>query len=125
MSRQDFFALRLAFIAELELVQARIGASRCQQLAMSSALHDTAAVEHENLRRMLDRGETMGDDEDGPSLEQAIDRFLNEPLRFGIERGGSLIEDENRRIDEERARDRDALPLSARQAGAALSEQRV
>src|SRR5687768_3206744 len=96
MSRQDFFALRLAFIAELELVQARICASRCQQLAMSSALHDTAAVEHENLRRMLDRGETMGDDEAVPSLEQAIDRFLTDPLRFVIERGGSPTEEKNR-----------------------------
>src|SRR5687767_4824888 len=92
---------------------------------MGSTLYDTATVEHEDLRRVLDRGETMGDDEHRPPLEQPIDRLLDEPLRFGIERGGRLVEDENRRIDEERARDRDALPLSAGQASAALSEQGV
>src|SRR5688500_9276457 len=106
MSRQDFFALRLAFIPELQVVQTRIGAARRQQLAMRDALHDATALEHEDLRRMLNRREAMGDDEYRASLEQPIDRLLNQPLRLGVEGRRGLVEDENRRVNEEGTRDR-------------------
>ena len=46
-------------------------------------------------------------------------------LGFGIERRGRLVEQDQRRILDQRARDRDALALAARKAQPALADQRV
>src|SRR5687767_13609607 len=88
-------------------------------------LDDAPTIEHENLRRVLNSREPVRDDEDRAPLEQAIDRLLDQALRLGIEGRGRFIENENRRIDEERTRDRNALPLPAGQAGSALTQERV
>lgn len=52
------------------------------------------------------------------------ERGLDLVLRLGVGEGGGLIEDEHRRIDEDRAGDRDALSLPAREP-AVLPEHRV
>lgn len=67
----------------------------------------------------------MRDDEAGPVLHEDFERLLNELFGFRIERGGRLVENENRRVLEERARDGHALPLPHGQARASLSHDRV
>ena len=74
---------------------------------------------------MDDRREPVRDDEHRAAGEQSVDRLLHESFRLGVERRRRLVENEDRRIDEQRARDREALPLAARQARAALAEHRV
>src|SRR5687767_10452513 len=125
MSRQDFFALRFAFLPELQVVQASVGAALGKQLAVRSTLDDSPAIEHQNLRRVLNRGEPVRDHEHGAALEEPIDRFLHETLRFGIERRRGLIENEDGWIDEQRTRDRDALSLASGESSPALAEERV
>ena len=46
-------------------------------------------------------------------------------LGFGVERRGRLVEQQDRRVLQHRARDRDALPLPAREPHAVLADQRV
>ena len=45
-------------------------------------------------------------------------------LAFGVERRGRFVEQQQRRIAQDRARDRDPLPLSARERNAALANLR-
>ena len=50
---------------------------------------------------------------------------LDDALAFVIERAGRLIEDQDARIADEGARDRDALALAAREPAAPLADDRV
>ena len=77
-------------------------------------LDDFTPLEHENLVGVHDSRETVRDDEDRSSGEQTVNRFLHEPFRFRVKGGGRLIENEKRRICEERARNGEALSLAAR-----------
>ena len=67
----------------------------------------------------------MRDRDRRPSLGEPLERLLHEPLRLRVERRGRLVEDEDRRVAQDRARDRDPLLLAAREAVAALADHRV
>src|SRR5437879_4386760 len=47
------------------------------------------------------------------------------PSRRRVDRGSGVVEDEDARVDRERARDRDPLPLSPRERDPALADHRV
>ena len=51
--------------------------------------------------------------------------LLDQRLGLRVEAGGGLVQDQDARIGEDRARDRDALALAARQLHAALADDRV
>ena len=42
-----------------------------------------------------------------------------------VDRRGRVVEDQDARVDEQRARDRDPLPLAARERDPALADDRV
>ena len=52
-------------------------------------------------------------------------RLLDQPLRLGIEGRGRLVEDQDRRVLEQRAGDRQPLPLAAGQPLSALADRRL
>ena len=54
-----------------------------------------------------------------------VERLLHEPLGLRVERRGRLVEHEDRRVAQDRARDREPLLLAAREAVAALADDRV
>jgi hypothetical protein len=58
-------------------------------------------------------------------LQQIVERGLHEPLALGVECAGRLVEQQDRRILEYCARDRDPLPLSTLQPDATLAEKRL
>ena len=96
-----------------------------EQLGVRAALDDLAALEDEDLIGVHDGREPVRDDEHGAAGEQSVDRFLHEALRLRVERGRRFVEDEDRRIGEQRARDRQALALTAGEPRAALAEDGV
>ena len=59
------------------------------------------------------------------SLHQPVERVLDQPLAFGVERGGRFVEQQQGRVAQQRAGDRDALALAARQARAAFAHEGV
>src|SRR5258708_7600342 len=67
----------------------------------------------------------MSDNEDGPAGGNSFHVLLDGPLAFVIERAGRLIEDENARIGNERAGDRDTLALPAGKTAAAFAHDSV
>ena len=74
---------------------------------------------------MHDRREPVRDDEHRAAGEQPVDGLLHEPLGLGVERRRRFVENEDRRIDEQRARDGETLPLAAGEPRAALAEDGV
>ena len=57
--------------------------------------------------------------------EQPVERLLDQALGVAVERAGRLVEDQDARVAQDRARDRDPLALAARQARAALADRRI
>ena len=83
-----------------------------------AALHDPALVHHRDLLRQgPDQCEVVGDEEE-PEVELALqlgEHVDDRRLHRDVERGGDLVADEQLRLGDQRAGDRDALALAARQ----------
>ena len=67
----------------------------------------------------------MRHQEDQPARAPGRQVLEHAPLGLGVERRGRLVEDQDRRVLQHRARDRDALALAGRELRAALAERRV
>src|SRR5512145_3162257 len=103
-----------------------VGAARAGELRVRSLLHDPPALEHDHAIGLADRREAMRDHDHAPAgAEELAQRVLYAPLARRIERARGLVEDQQRRVLEQRAADRDALALSPRAARAAGSDARV
>src|SRR5262245_1741113 len=110
----------------LQLEQAAIDAARARrERSVGALLDDLAAVEHQDAVEAAHRRKTMRDHDRGAALHQPRHRLLDQPFRFRIEARGGLVQDQHRRIRQERARQRHALPLASRQFDAALAHQRA
>src|SRR5204862_8353964 len=91
-------------IDELKVVQFPIHTAPRQQLFVFSRLDNLAAIEDDNLVRAADRRETMRDHERRTPAHQVVERLLHEALRFRVERGRGLVEDQDGRVLEQRTR---------------------
>ena len=91
---------------------------------MGAALGDPAGVEHDDLVGADDGRQAVGDDDGravrGDAVERRLDRFLG----AAVERAGGLVEDQDRRVLQQRAGDRHALLLAARELQPALADHR-
>ena len=86
-----------------------------QQLGVGAALDDAARLHHQDLVGVDDGREPVRDHERGRAAARPLQLGLDGPLVGRIERRGGLVEDQDRRVLQQRARDRDALLLAARQ----------
>ena len=75
-------------------------------------VHDRDAMAHALDDGHVVRNEDVGDAELGLQVEQQIDDLR---LDRYVERGHRLVGDDDPRIERDRARDRDPLPLAARE----------
>ena len=66
--------------------------------------------------------EAVRDHEGGAALHHLVERGLHLALGCGVERARRLVEDQDRRILQQRARDREALALAAGERAAALAD---
>src|SRR5436309_900129 len=110
---------------ELQVIQPAVQAVGGQQVAMRATLDDAPLRQHDDEVRVLHGGEPVRDDEHRAMRHQTVDRLLHQPLGLGVERAGGLIENEDRWIAQQRARNRDPLALAAAQPGAAFAEHRA
>ena len=67
----------------------------------------------------------MGDDKRGAVSREARQGLLHQPLRFGVERAGGLVQQQDGRVLEDGARQGQPLPLAARQAQTAIADHGV
>ena len=92
---------------------------------MGAGLGDPALVQHNDEVGVAHRRQAMRDHDGGAVGLQQVEGAANGLLVDRVEMRGRLVEDQDRRILEEGARDRDALALAAAEAGAALADRRV
>src|SRR5207244_3647858 len=75
--------------------------------------------------RIADRREPVGDDDRGPPAAKTPKRCEDDLFRYGVERRGGLVENQNGRVLDDRPRDAQALALAAREAAARFGDLRV
>ena len=110
---------------ELGLGEFGEAAALGDELVEGAGLDDAALVEHQDAVGVADRGEAVGDHEGGAALHDLVERRLQLALGRGVERARRLVEDQDRRVLEERAGDRQALALAAGERAAALADDGV
>ena len=97
---------------KLVIVKPAIVAGFVQQLGMRADLLNAAIIHHDDLIGRQNGGEPMGNCDYGSSGGELLERLLNLLFRFGIERRRRLVEQQNRRIFQNCACNREPLLLS-------------
>src|SRR4030095_12372970 len=82
-------------------------------------------VQYDDSVRAADRRQAVGDDDRRAPFHESVQRFQEKPLRVDVKGARWFMKDQERRVLHERAGDRQALPLAARQRGPALPDERV
>src|ERR1051325_8219688 len=100
-------------------------AAELEQLGEAALLDDAAVREDDDLVHLRQCAETVRDADDGAVVLEVFDGSLHLGLRLRIERGGRLVEREDGRVADERARDGDALALAAGKVHTALADHRL
>ncbi len=82
---------------------------------MGALLNDASMIDDENPVGAAEGAHAMPDDERRAASHGVLQRVEHLVLGFGIDGGRGVVEDQNRRIEQNGARDGEALPLPARQ----------
>jgi hypothetical protein len=106
-------------------VQLAVAPVQREQLRVRAAFDDLPRFEHQDLVSAADGGQAVCDHERGAARPQAPKAVLDHLLALAVEARRRLVQDENTRVRQDRARDGDALPLAARQLDAAFADHRV
>ena len=112
-------------VAELLLVEPSVEPTLGDELIVGSLLHDLAVLDREDHVGRFDRREPVRDRDRRPVAHQPLERLLDDPLALGVEGGGRLVEDQDRRVGHDHSSDRQPLALASREAVAALADDRV
>ena len=75
------------------------------QPGMSPLFGDTTVFQDDDTIGVLNRGEPVGDGDDSAALLKLVEGLLDQFFRFGVEGGHCLVEQEDARIFQNRARD--------------------
>src|SRR5579864_6339092 len=105
----------------LNFVQIRISAVGCKQLVVSSLLDDLSISNDKDQVGAANSAQMMRNQHGSSALHQAIQRFHHGLFGLGIEARRGLVENKNRGVANDGARDGDALPLSSGEGRAALA----
>ena len=81
---------------------------------------DLAALEHQDGVGFDQRRQPMRDHDDRAPRRDATNIFVDDRLAVRVQRAGRFVEDQDARIDDQRARDGEPLLLSAREVGRTL-----
>ena len=92
---------------------------------MRALLDDLAVLEHDDQVGVADRREAVGDHEGGAAGEQRPQRALDLALGADVDRRRRLVEDQDPRVGEQGAGERDELALAEREAACRAPAARV
>ena len=85
---------------------------------MGALLAYLSGFKHIDMIGLFDRAQAMGHDERGFIAQEVAQRGVQAVFRLRVQGRGGLVEDDNGRLAEHHARDRQPLPLPARQPDA-------
>src|SRR5215510_4195934 len=94
-------------------------------IALEDRFDDARARKRQHTIRAAGQLGTMGDDNRRPAAHHLLVSFGDPALRLRVERRRWLVEDQNRRISQERSGNGDPLPLAGGQRHAALANDRL
>src|SRR5207237_7563491 len=114
--------LRHVEVAELELVELAVLGGLREQLVVRAALDNLAAHQDDDPIGAPDGRQAVRDDERRAVGHQPLERLLHQALGLGVERRGGLVEDQDRRVLEQRPGDGETLTLPAREAYAEVPD---
>src|SRR5665647_2155600 len=123
--REQLLIVRGGGPGELRLVQVVVRTLGSEQPGVVALLDDLAVLHHEDDVSVADRREAVSDHERRTPVTQGTHSLLHQHLGAGVDRAGGLVEDQERRIDEERPRDRDELLLADGDVAALFVDDRV
>gem|GEM_PF-2790813 len=109
----------------LDFVQPTVKSPAGEQLLVASLLDDASFIKNQDAIRTAGGIKAMGDHDPGTPTQQILERGADQLFGLGIERGGRLVKDQDRRVFDQRTGDGDPLPLAGRQACSVLAEPRV
>ena len=89
---------------------------------MGAAFADAAFVQHNDVVRMLDRGQPMRDHDGGAAFHQRAQRVLDELLGLRVDVRSRLVHNEDARRVGQRAGKAQKLPLAGGKRGAAFRD---
>src|SRR5437879_6845518 len=98
-------------VPELALVELGVAAASGQERGVVAALDDLARLDHKDQVGVADRAQAMRDDDAGASAQQPPERCLDPLLGAGVDAARRLVEDQDARVGEHRARERQQLAL--------------
>src|SRR5581483_702289 len=76
----------------LQLVETVVDAALREEIVVRPHLHDAALVEHDDAIDVLDRRQTVGDDDRGPADHQLRERVLDEVLGLRVDGARGFVE---------------------------------
>src|SRR5438093_4516408 len=99
-------------LAELRPVETREVTAATDELGERPLLDDTPVVDDEDDVGSPNGREPVRDHEGGPARHEPLEPLHDERLGGGVEGGGRLVQDQDRRVAEDGTRDRDAELLA-------------
>ena len=90
---------------------------------MRAGLHDLSLLQNKNAVRIDHARKAVRNNECCPAFHEPAQSFLYEHLVLGVDTGERLVEHENGCIHEQGASDGDALPLTAGESSAPLTDE--
>src|SRR5713101_3310771 len=118
------YASARLLVPELQAVERGVASALAQQFIVPAEFDHAAVLDDEDAIGIHDGMQPMRDHDSRSSATEMLDGALHLPLGFGIERSGGLVQEDDRGILEQRARNRDALALAAGELGSVLADRR-
>src|SRR5882757_9952124 len=109
----------------LQPMQRCIAAGGLDQRVVGPVLDQAAALERDDAIRRPHGREPVRNDQNRPPPGDLFHVLLDDALALIVEGARRLVEDQDARVGDERAGNRDALALAAGQGGAALADDGV
>src|SRR5258708_23965858 len=106
-------------------IQLKVPSFLIDKVLVFPLFNNGTILNHKDLVGLADGAQAVGNDEGGPSPQQAPQTLLDKGLTFGIEIRGCLIQNQNPRIRQYGAGNGNALPLPPRKFDTALSNQGI
>lgn len=110
---------------KLTFVELLIKAALRQQFIMRTALDNVAGLHHQNLVSIFDGGQAMGHNKACAPFINSSKASWHQHLGAGVNAGGGLIQNQNRRTPQHDPRNTEQLPLSLADIAAVLGNLRI
>src|SRR3981081_3939420 len=111
--------------ARLQKMEICIAPVRPDQFVVGAVLDDTTTLDCDDAVGPAHRGKPVSADENRAAFTYPAHVVLDDALTLVIERAGGFVEDQNAGISHQGTSDRDALPLTAREAAPSFAYDRV